>query len=68
MTVVSISAAPYDGYEFPRALDSMARCGVRHVEPAFIVGYTEPFDEATFGAASARQHRAWRTAPRRSAW
>lgn len=59
MTIVSISAAPYDGYEFPRALDSMARCGVRHVEPAFIVGYTEPFDEATFTAASARQHRAW---------
>ncbi len=59
MTVVSISAAPYDGYEFPQALDSMARCGVRHVEPAFIVGYTEPFDEAAFSPASARQHRAW---------
>jgi len=59
VTIVSISAAPYDGYEFPRALDSMARCGVRHVEPAFIVGYTEPFDEATFSPASARQHRAW---------
>jgi len=59
VTIVSISAAPYDGYEFPQALDSMARCGVRHVEPAFIVGYTEPFDEATFSAASARQHRAW---------
>ena len=58
VTVVSISAAPYDGYEFPRALDSMARCGVRHVEPAFIVGYTEPFDEATFSPASARLHRA----------
>ncbi len=54
-----MSAAPYDGYEFPAALDSMARCGVRHVEPAFIVGYTEPFDEATFSPASARQHRAW---------
>ena len=59
MTIISISAAPYDGYEFPRALDSMARCGVRHVEPAFIVGYTEPFDEATFSPAGARQHRAW---------
>lgn len=59
MRVVSISAAPYDGHEFPRALDSMARCGVRYVEPAFIVGYTEPFDEATFSTANARQHRAW---------
>lgn len=59
MTIISISAAPYDGYAFPRALDSMARCGVRHVEPAFIVGYTEPFDEATFSPAGARQHRAW---------
>jgi sugar phosphate isomerase/epimerase len=59
MGIVSISAAPYDGYEFPQALDSMARCGVRHVEPAFIVGYTEPFDEATFSPASARQYRAW---------
>ena len=58
MRTVSISAAPYDGYEFPRALDSMARCGVRHVEPAFIVGYTEPFDEETFSPASARRHRA----------
>lgn len=59
MGIVSISAAPYDGYEFPRALDSLARCGVRHVEPAFIIGYTEPFDERTFSPASARRHRAW---------
>ncbi len=59
MTIVSVSAAPYDGHAFPRMLDSMARCGVHHVEPAFIVGYTEPFDETTFGAANARQYRAW---------
>ena len=59
MRAVSMSAAPYDGYAFPAVLDSMARCGVRWVEPAFIVGYTEPFDEATFDAASARRHRAW---------
>ena len=59
MRAVSISAAPYDGYEFPVVLDSMARCGVRHVEPAFIVGYTEPFDEGTFAPANARQYRAW---------
>ena len=59
MTIVSVSAAPYDGYAFPEILDSMARCGVRNVEPAFIVGYTEPFDEATFSPANARQYRAW---------
>ncbi len=59
MRAISISAAPYDGYPFPQMLDSMARCGVRHVEPAFIVGYTEPFDEAAFSDAHARQHRAW---------
>ena len=54
-----MSAAPYDGYPFPQVLDSMARCGVRYVEPAFIVGYTEPFDEAAFSDAAAQQHRAW---------
>ncbi len=59
MRAVSISAAPYDGYEFPLVLDSMARCGVRFVEPAFIVGYTEPFDEETFAPANARRYRAW---------
>ena len=31
MRAVSISAAPYDGYEFPVVLDSLARCGVRFV-------------------------------------
>ena len=59
MRAVSISAAPYDGYEFPLVLDSMARCGVRFVEPAFIVGYTEPFDEETFAPANARRYRTW---------
>ena len=59
MRPISISAAPYDGYPFPQVLDSMARCGARYVEPAFIVGYTEPFDEAVFTEVNARQHRAW---------
>ena len=27
-------------------LDSIASCGAQYVEPAFIVGYTEPFDES----------------------
>lgn len=56
---VSISAAPYDGHAFPVLCDSMAACGVRFVEPAFIVGYTEPFDETMFSDAKARQYRRW---------
>ncbi len=57
--IVSISAAPYDGYEFPRVLESLASIGARHVEPAFIVGYTEPFDESAFTPEKARQYAAW---------
>jgi sugar phosphate isomerase/epimerase len=57
--IVSISAAPYDGYAFPDVLESLASCGVRHVEPAFIVGYTEPFDEGTFSDSNTTQYAAW---------
>jgi len=57
--IVSISAAPYDGYDFPRVLESLAACGATHVEPAFIVGYTEPFDESAFTAERGRQYAAW---------
>ena len=57
--IVSISAAPYDGYSFPEVLESLAACGVRHVEPAFIVGYTEPFDESAFTGAKAQQYLTW---------
>lgn len=57
--IISVSTAPYDGYPMPAALDSLAGCGVGWVEPAFIVGYTEPFDESAFVAAEARQHRNW---------
>lgn len=46
--IVSVSAAPYDGYPLRTILESLARIGATHVEPAFIVGYTEPFDEAAF--------------------
>ena len=48
--IISVSAAPYDGYDFPRVLDSLA---------AFIVDYTEPFDESAFTAEQARQYAAW---------
>jgi len=57
--IVSVSAAPYDGYDFPRVLESLASIGATHVEPAFIVGYTEPFDESAFTPDKARQYAAW---------
>ncbi len=57
--IVSLSAAPFDGYPFPRLLESLASIGATHVEPAFIVGYTEPFDESAFTAAQAKQYAAW---------
>lgn len=57
--IVSVSGAPYDGYPFPRVLESLARCGVTYVEPAFIVGYTEDFDESAFTPQQAKQYAAW---------
>ncbi len=55
---VSVSLAAYDGYETPQALESLARLGVRSVEPAYLPG-TEPFDESIFSAAHARHMVAW---------
>ncbi len=60
--IISISAAPYDGYAFPEILESLASCGVKYVEPAFIVGYTGAFDESAFTPAQARQTIAWLSA------
>lgn len=57
--IVSVSGAPYDGYAFPDMLASLGRIGATHVEPAFIVGYTEPFDESTFSQANATQYARW---------
>ncbi len=57
--IISVSAAPYDGYDFPAVLESLAACGITHVEPAFIVGYTEPFDETAFTAEKTRQYAGW---------
>lgn len=56
--IVSISAAPYDGHPLGRMLDSLAACGAHHVEPAYIVGYTEPFDETAFTCDKARAYAA----------
>jgi sugar phosphate isomerase/epimerase len=57
--IISVSGAPYDGYATPVMLESLARCGVTHVEPAYIVGYTQPFDESAFTDTAAA---AWRSA------
>ncbi|RYX97340.1 MAG: sugar phosphate isomerase/epimerase [Comamonadaceae bacterium] len=57
--ILSISGAPYDGHPVPDMLASIAACGATHVEPAFIVGYTEPFDESSFSPAQTRQWQTW---------
>ncbi len=57
--IVSISGAPYDGHAFPLMLESLAKIGATHVEPAFIVGYTEPFDESSFTDDKAIQTARW---------
>jgi sugar phosphate isomerase/epimerase len=57
--IISISGAPYDGHPVPAMLASMAACGATNVEPAFIVGYTEVFDESAFTPAQARQWVSW---------
>ena len=45
---LSVSTAPYDGYSRDRTLESLARIGATHVEPAYVAGYTEGFDESAF--------------------
>ncbi|PXW94382.1 sugar phosphate isomerase/epimerase [Sphaerotilus hippei] len=57
--IVSVSGAPYDGYPAPMMLESLARIGASHVEPAFIVGYTEPFDESAFRPERAVEYARW---------
>lgn len=57
--IISVSGAPYDGHSVPEMLASLARCGATHVEPAFIVGYTEPFDESSFSNEQIALWRGW---------
>lgn len=57
--VISVSGAPYDGHSREAALESAATLGFTHFEPAFIVGYTEPFDETAFIAS---EMTSWRSA------
>jgi hypothetical protein len=61
--VISVSGAPYDGHSREAALESAATLGFTHFEPAFIVGYTEPFDETAFTPS---EMTSWRSALRSS--
>jgi sugar phosphate isomerase/epimerase len=57
--IISVSTAPYDGYELAAALDSIAGFGAKHVEPAFIEGYMEPFTEDAFTETRASEYCRW---------
>ncbi|GGW57602.1 hypothetical protein [Vreelandella hamiltonii] len=45
---ISVSTAAFDGYGFDAILPSLARCGVKNVELAFIDGYVEAFTDSDF--------------------
>lgn len=45
---ISVSTAAFDGYGFDIILPSLARCGVKNVEFAFIDGYVEAFTDSDF--------------------
>lgn len=55
--ILSISTACFDGYDLPVAFREIADLGVKHVEIAFIQGYTDPFGEEVFSEAQARTIR-----------
>lgn len=52
---IAVSLAAFDGYAPEVALDSIAACDARCVELAYIVGYTEIFDQSSFTHAEARR-------------
>lgn len=55
---ISVSTAPFDGYSLDRALESLCRIGVTHVEPALVPGYAERFSEDVFSARHAAEYEA----------
>jgi sugar phosphate isomerase/epimerase len=55
--IISISTVAYDGYPLVRAFESISRIGASHVEPAFIKGYMDPFEEDLFTPSYARELR-----------
>lgn len=52
---MSVSTAAYDGYGFPEIFPSLARCGVKQVEVAFIEGYVEAFSDDDLTTAYGRE-------------
>lgn len=50
---ISVSTAAFDGYGFDIILPSLARCGVKNIEFAFIDGYVEAFTDSDFTLAFA---------------
>jgi sugar phosphate isomerase/epimerase len=56
--IVSVSTAPYDGYELAQALDSIAAIGATHADPAFLAAGPSAEDEA-FDAARGRRVARW---------
>ena len=57
--ILSVGSGAYSGFSYPVLLESLARCGITHVEPAFIQGYTDPFDEDVFSLHHAAQINRW---------
>ena len=53
--ILSVSTAPFDGYDLSIAISEIARLGIQYVEPAFIQGYTDPFCEDVFSPANAKR-------------
>lgn len=53
----SVSTAAYDGYGFDRILPSLASCGVKQIEFAFIDGYVEAFSDTDLTLALAEDLR-----------
>lgn len=52
---LSVSTAAYDGYGFQEIFPSLARCGVKQVEIAFIEGYVEAFSDDDLTPAYGRE-------------
>ncbi|MFC3285838.1 sugar phosphate isomerase/epimerase family protein [Litchfieldella rifensis] len=52
---MSVSTAAYDGYGFHEIFPSLARCGVKQVEVAFIEGYVEAFSDNGLTTAYGRE-------------
>lgn len=57
VSYVSVSTAAYDGYGFHEIFPSLARCGIKQVEIAFIEGYVEAFSDDDLSSAYGRELR-----------